>query len=280
MAFGRPVEGYAPPTVDVDERQAPGPNGPVRVRTYRPPSGLSTRGLVWMHGGAFMFGDLDMPEADAFSRELAARTGTTVVSVDYRLCRGGVHFPVPHDDVHAAFVWATDDSGLLPVGSPWAIGGASAGANLAAGVAQRLRDEGGIAPDRVVLAYPVVHDPVPPMSPQLQARIDALPPVLHFEPETTAWLNRNFLGEHPPDVPYAFAGLGDAAGLPPTYIVVCGFDDLLPSGVAYAEKLRTAGVEVQLEEADSVPHGHLNYLGLPPTLATIDRISAFLGTGG
>ena len=280
MAFGRPVDGYVPPQVTIDEREAPGPNGPVRVRVYRPTSGLSTRGLVWMHGGAFMFGELDMPEADLVARELVTRTETTVVSVDYRLCRGGVHFPVPHDDVHAAFLWAAGESGLLPAGSLWALGGASAGGNLAAGVAQRLRDEAGVTPDRLVLAYPVLHDPLPPMSPLLQDRVDALPPALRFEPDTTAWLNRNFLGDNPPDVPYAFAGLGDVAGLPPTYVIVCGFDDLLPSGEAFAQALEAAGVPVELERVDSVPHGHLNYAGLPVTLTTIERVGAFLTVAG
>src|SRR4051794_10198818 len=138
LSFSAPVEGYEAPQVKTEDRVAPGPHGDVPVRVYLPDGAGNGRGLVWAHGGAFQFGDLDMPEADVVSRELASRAGITVVSVDYRLCQGGVHFPVPHDDVHAAFLWAAGDSGLLPEGSPWALGGGSAGGNLAAGVAQRL----------------------------------------------------------------------------------------------------------------------------------------------
>ncbi len=123
-----------------------------------------------------MFGDLDMPEADVVGREVAHRAGAVVVSVDYRLCHGGVHFPVPHDDVHAAFVWAATEADLLPNGARWAIGGASAGGNLAAGVAQRLRDDGAPVADALVLAYPVLHDPLPAGSEEHQARVASLCP--------------------------------------------------------------------------------------------------------
>ena len=104
------------------------------VRVYRPPGAASREvpGLLWMHGGAFVAGDLDMPEAHVVSAELASR-GAIVVSVDYRLATATVRYPVPLDDVHAAWGWfadVTDDLGTDP--RQLAIGGASAGANLAA----------------------------------------------------------------------------------------------------------------------------------------------------
>ena len=157
-SFSAPVDGYVAPDVDVHDDVVPGPHGDVPVRVYRPAGGGSARGLVWAHGGAFIMGDLDMPEADVVARELVARGGITVVSVDYRLCHGSIHFPVPHDDLHAAFLWAATESGLLPAGSPWAIGGGSAGGNLAGGVAQRLHDEGA-ALDAVVLVGSEVAQP-------------------------------------------------------------------------------------------------------------------------
>lgn len=278
-AFGAPVDGWTAPEVDVHDTLASGPHGPVRVRVYRRVDGSTpVRGLVWMHGGAFIGGDLDMPEADVVARELVDRGGTVVVSVDYRLCHGGVHFPVPHDDVHAAYLWASA-GGLLPQGSPWSIGGASAGANLAAGAAQRLRDEG-VPLDSVVLAYPVVHAPVPDGGPGLAARMESLPPVLRFPPEATAFLNANFLGEHTPETPYTFAGHGVVAGLPRTRVIVCEFDDLLPSGEAFAAQLAAAGVPVEVERVDGVAHGHLNVAGLAEATATIDGIAAFLAANG
>ena len=274
-AFNAAVDGYVAPDVEVFDTVAPGPHGEVPVRVYRAGDGAS-RGFLWAHGGAFMFGDLEMPEADVVAREVATRAGAVVVSVDYRLCHGGVHFPVPHDDVHAAFVWAAGNSELLPSGAPWAIGGASAGGNLAAGVAQRLRDEDAGALSALVLAYPVLHDPLPAGSEEHRARIASLPSGLRFTPEATGGINRNFLGPNPPDVPYAFAGLGSVDGLPPTLIVVCEYDDLLPSGTEFAEKLEQHGVDVRLEVVEGVTHGHLNIAGLPEALTSLQTISDFL----
>ena len=87
-------------TSTVHDRTVPGPHGPVPIRVYRPADARGV-GLVWLHGGAFHLGDLDMPEADVTSRAVAG-AGISVVSVDYRLAVGGVRFPVPSDDVLAA----------------------------------------------------------------------------------------------------------------------------------------------------------------------------------
>ena len=113
----------AAPEVDVRADTVPGPHGPVPVRIYTPPSrpGTDRAALVWVHGGAFLGGDLDMREADGVAREICARAGAVVVSVDYRLCHGGVTYPVPHDDVVAAVRWVRDnaaDLGVEPAGSP------------------------------------------------------------------------------------------------------------------------------------------------------------------
>src|SRR3954452_927450 len=144
-AFSAPYVDDRPPDVRVDERRVPGPHGDVPVRIYSPRDGTpSGAGVVWMHGGAFVAGDLDMPEADALARELCARAGAVVVSVDYRLATGGGRFPGPHDDVVAAWRWTAEHAAELGIDpARLAIGGASAGGNLAAGAALRLRDEGG-----------------------------------------------------------------------------------------------------------------------------------------
>jgi acetyl esterase/lipase len=279
MRFTAPVDGYAVPAlgvVDVDDVTVPGPHGDIPVRVYRPAHGEATHGLVWAHGGAFVFGDLDMPESDVVARELAARHSTVVVAVDYRLCVGGVHFPVPHDDLHAAFRWAARDSGLLPTAGRWSVGGASAGGNLAAGVGLRLRRDSTGQPTAVVLAYPVVHHPIPAPSPELRKRLDSLPPALIFPPSVHEHLGRNFLGAHHADTEFAFVGRGDVAGFPPTFITVGDHDDLGPSGLTFAEQLRQSGVAVAVELVTGVPHGHLNMAGLPEALRSIDAIAAFL----
>ncbi|MDN5600638.1 MAG: alpha/beta hydrolase, partial [Brachybacterium sp.] len=143
----------------VEDREIPGPHGPVPVRIYTPRA--TAEGprpcLLWCHGGGFMHGDLDMPEGDHVARGIAGRADAVVVSVDYRLCDeidgtparrfpGGpaqVTAPIPLDDVCATVVWtrqAADALGIDP--ARIAIGGASAGGNLAAAASLRLADEG------------------------------------------------------------------------------------------------------------------------------------------
>ena len=134
----------APPAVDVRDDSAPGPHGPVPVRIYTPTGGGSDLPcFVWLHGGAFRMGDLDMPEADWTARQICDRAGAVVVSVDYRLCVGGVTYPVPHDDVVAAVRWVRDDAAALGVDAARiSLGGASAGGNLATGAALQAARRG------------------------------------------------------------------------------------------------------------------------------------------
>ena len=121
--------------------------------------------LVWMHGGGFVAGNLDMPEADWTARELALRAGAVVVSVDYRLCNDGVHFPVPHDDVLAAVAL-----GQGKRGGPGHRRGPDLGRRR-----ERGSEPGGgrraAAPGRgrapaahLIFAYGVAHHVIPPMS--------------------------------------------------------------------------------------------------------------------
>ncbi len=277
-AFNAPVEGYEVPQVEVVDTVAPGPHGDIPVRVYRSAGSTPTHGLVWCHGGAFIFGDLDMPESDTVARELAARRSMVVVAVDYRLCSPNVHFPVPHDDVHAAFVWAATNSELLPDGSRWSIGGASAGGNLAAGVTQRLvgEPEAVAVPASVVLAYPVLHHDLPESTPEHAARVESLPAILSFPAGARAWINATFLGGADPDVPYAFAALGDVTRFPPTFMTLADHDDLAPSGHAFAQQLAEAGVRVEVEMVEGVPHGHLNVGGLPAARASISAMADFM----
>jgi acetyl esterase len=280
LAFSAAVDGYVAPEVGIASTTAPGPHGDVPVRVYAPLDGQrAARGLVWVHGGAFMFGDLDMPEADVVARELVARIGITVVSVDYRLCQGGVHFPVPHDDVHAAYCWAAGTQGPMGAGSTWAVGGASAGGNLAAGVAQRLRDEGS-PPEALVLAYPVAHAPVPRGSDEHQAAMAELPDALRFSPGSTEFVNRNYLGDNPVDVPYAFPGLASVEGLPRTLVMVCEYDDLRATGEQLVDQLVAEGVPTEVDFVNGMLHGHLNIPGHPAALRSLESMSRFLGEAG
>jgi len=278
-------DGYEPPVGAVAEDEADGPYGPIPVRVYRPaPGGGRTAprpALVWLHGGGWLAGDLDMPEADVVSRELAHRAGAVVISVGYRLATDGVTFPIPHDDVVAAYRWASRSASRLGV-EPHLIslGGASAGANLACGAALHLRDDGDEpAPHQLLLAYPLVHPTVPPLSSEQEDAMGPVPPVLRFPAELIRVLVENYVGRpvdgstNPP--PYAFPAGGDLRDLPPVTIITCEYDDLRPSGEALADLLQDAGVSVRLIQEDGVLHGHLNE---DPRIPQVDHsLSLFAG---
>ena len=247
---------YAPLDVVVESHEAPGPHGPVPVRVYLPEGDVSARPLlVWYHGGGFLGGDLNMPEADATGRELCRRAGAVVVSVDYRLATQGVHFPVPHDDAVAAYQWAVD---RFQAGAPAVIGGASAGACLAAGAALRLRDEGR-APVGVMLLYPLVHPELPEPSEELAATLALLSSAHAFRGPSFTPMLENYLGAPVGEAtPYALAGLGALEGFPPTLVINCEYDGLRASGERFSADLRSAGVEVVELLAPDVLHGHIN----------------------
>ena len=160
--------------VDLHNVPVPTPHGDVPARLYRHRTERRDGALVWVHGGGFVSGDIDMPEAHWVSVSLAAY-GFGVLSVDHRKCIGGVHYPAPSDDVLAAWQWAVahaDELGV-PAGRLH-LGGASAGGSLAAGVTKRLRDGAGPLPASLVLVYPTLHAESPPMSEELAGATAAL----------------------------------------------------------------------------------------------------------
>ena len=255
--------GVAPaPAVGTRTDSAPGPHGNVPVRIYRPssPVGGALPALVWVHGGAFLGGDLDMVEADGVAREICARAGAVVVSVDYRLCHGGVTYPVPHDDVVAAVRWVRDHAADLGVDADRiSVGGASAGANLSAGAVLRVRDDDGWLPAALLSAYPVAHPVLPPASASLAALMAELPRMLRFLPEDTEFITGNYLGGARSRADgYAMPALAVLGGLCPVVVLNAEFDDLRPSGEAFTAALARAGVDVRQVLVRGLPHGFLN----------------------
>jgi acetyl esterase/lipase len=259
------------------------------VRVY-PASEPNGSVLVWLHGGAFMFGTLDMPEADEVARRLSA-AGTTVVSVDYTLSpvdalpplppREGVSSPTPEQvaaeiaaagprspyptaslQTAAAFLWARENAAGWG-GEPErvSLGGASAGGNLSAGAAVRLRDAGGPVPASLLLVYPVLHSELPALDAELRGFLDALPAGLEFPPEATRAINAGYLGDASPDEVYAFPGGHDMRGMPRTLIVNAERDRLRSSGEAFAADLAIGGVDVTVVRERGAAHGYLNEIG-------------------
>ncbi|MEQ6897810.1 alpha/beta hydrolase [Microbacterium sp. KR10-403] len=244
--------------VQVSDRTLEGPHGPLPVRIYAPVEATGP-GLVWLHGGAFAGGDLDMPEADWVSRRLAAE-GIVVVSVDYALASdGGAHHPVPSQEAAFAFGWAAASD--LASG-PWALGGASAGGNLAAAATLRLLHGRGPIPALAVLAYPTLHAVQEEPDAALSAALAADPAADVFGPDALRGMYENYLGGPvaAADV-YAVPGLAttsELAGFPPTIMITSEVDELRVSGEQFARALRAAGVELDASTEPGTRHGHLN----------------------
>lgn len=263
-----------------------GPHGPVPIRIYKVAGTEPRSGLLWLHGGAFMFGDLDMPESHWVAQQLADGE-RVVVAADYRLApipealaahvppRPGHHFPVASEELTALFeaLVATD---LAAATSEWAVGGASAGGNLAAGVAMRLRDDKGPSPVGLLLAYPLLHAELPPFRPELAAKVAQLPEASQSGPLEVAGLNIHYVGGDAEALrsPYAFAGGHDLEGLPSTFVLNSDSDGLRASGEAFASELAAAGVDVQVVNERGTIHGHINgpdNIGADRSIARIRR---------
>ena len=261
--------------VEVHDVAIDGPHGEVPARRYRVPGEAATAGFVWAHGGGFIGGDLDMPEAHWVALMVAAR-GLPVLSVDYRKCLSGTRYPVPSDDVLAGWQWAVAHAGELGLAADRLhLGGASAGANLVAGVTKRLRDGAGPMPRTVVLVYPLVHGELPSFSDELAAVLEAKGGM--FSADVVRAINVNFVGaEEALDDPYAFAANGDVSGQPPVLVLNSEADELRASGEAYAAELEGAGVEVALEYEPGTAHGHLNEPDQPAAVRSIERIVSWI----
>lgn len=260
--------------VTVDTFEIDGPHGAVPARSYRVDGREPRAGLVWVHGGAFVLGDLHMLESHWVALSLAVRDVPTI-AIDYRKALSGVHFPIPSDDVVAAWTWATAAAPeVLGVsGGDLHLGGGSAGANLAAGAAKRVSDAGGALPASLVLAYGLFHATFPPIADELRAALDTHPDPMLFSQELRDALNIRYAGsEDALTDPYAFPGNGDLAGLPPCFLLNSEADVLRASGDRFAEQLAAAGVVVRNEFEPGTTHGHLNEAFDEEATRSIDRI--------
>jgi acetyl esterase/lipase len=203
------------------------------MRIYVPEGDMSGRPmLVWMHGGARVWGGLDDSEADSTSREVAVRGDAVIVSVDYRLATDGVRYPAPLDDVIAAYRWARDNADSLGADSKRiTLGGASAGGNLAAGAALRLPDKGDPLPVALALAYPALHPQYLEPSEELAAALARMNPFAS-DSRPMRLMAENYAGGPVEQSPaYATPALADdLSGMPRTYIFNDEFDAIRASG--------------------------------------------------
>lgn len=244
-----------PALAAVESLQLRGPAGGIAARLYRPrPDPGAQPALIYYHGGGWTLGSLD--SHDGICRALAVGVGCVVISVDYRLAPEH-RFPAAVEDAEAAFRAAWEDAARLGVDpSRIAVGGDSAGGNLAAVVAQRTR-EGGPRPRFQLLIYPAVD-----MTMSMPS-IQSLGHGYALERDEMEWFRSQYVppGTDLRDPRVSPLHAADLRGLPPAFVMTAGFDPLRDEGDAYAARLREAGVAVRHVCYGPLVHGFLNTTG-------------------
>ena len=241
-----------PDVATVGDRRIAISDGEITVRVYTPDAAGPLPAVVWMHGGGWVLGNLD--STDATCREIANQAGAVVISVDYRLAPE-TKFPGPVEDTYAALTWVTENAGSLGVDvQRLAIGGMSAGGNLASAASLMARDRGGPGLLHQVLIYPVLGYDFDTDS-YLRNREG-----FGLSKATMVWYWEQYLGD-PADAanPYA-APLSSTSlkGLPPALVITAEFDPLLDEGEAYATRLSGDGVPTTYSMYEGAIHGFFN----------------------
>ena len=249
------------PMERVEPVEIPGPADAIGARLYVPPGPAqkSQPLLVYYHGGGWVIGDLDTHDNPC--RFLAANSGAAVLSVDYRLAPEHP-FPAAVEDAWAAYAWAAGNAGELGCNpARVAVGGDSAGANLAAVVCHLAREEGAPPPAMQLLIYPVT-------------QVGEETPSRHLFREgflltrrSMDYFEENYLPrtEDQTDPRVSLLHANDFSNLSPAYIAIAGFDPLRDEGETYAQRMRNAGTPVTLRNHPGLVHSFANLIPVSRT---------------
>jgi acetyl esterase len=237
----------APKDVTAKDLTVGGADGAIPARLYTPAgAAAATPGLVYFHGGGFAIGDLE--SHDGHCRRLAAYSGYRVISIDYRLAPEHP-FPAGHDDALAATKWVFDHAaeiGMDP--ARIAVGGCSAGGNLAASVSIDLKDD----PKRRIAFQLLLYPGIWPDE-ETQSRKDLDGPVL--SKAAIAWFDKCLAAHgHPQAHRAALGSKADVSRTPPALVVTAGYDPLKDEGRDYAARLTAAGVKAEHIEYKDLVH--------------------------
>ena len=251
-----------PAGVNTEDVHVTGLNGDpdVLVRLYRPADlGTEAPALYWIHGGGMILGSIAMNDVECANRALAHRC--VVAAVEYRLAPEHP-FPAPMNDCYAGLAWFVDNASALDLDpTRIAIGGASAGGGLAAGLALMARDRGGPSICFQMLVFPMVdHRNITPSSHDIHDTR-----VWHRAANVAGWAA--YLGDTAPEAvsPYASPSVAtDLTGLPPAYINVGDLDMFVDEDIAYAQALRRAGVAAELHVYPGAFHGSSGFVAHAP----------------
>jgi acetyl esterase len=228
----------------------------ISARAYVPRDEGLFPTVAFFHGGGFVLGSLE--GYDNFCRLLAKRSGCLVVSVDYRLAPEHP-WPAALEDAYAAARWLSNNAEQFSGdGSRLAVAGDSAGGNLSATVSILARERGMPEIDRQILLYPAVTY-MEPMESRAENGTGYF-----LTAEDLVWFVDHYI-ENELDAynPLTFPMQArDLSELPPAFVMTNGFDPLRDEGIAYADRLREAGVEVEHTNYESMIHGFLNMEGI------------------
>lgn len=244
------------PVATITERSIDGPGGPLRLRIYTPFGSGPFPLMMFFHGSGFVLCSLDTH--DGMCRNLAAGIGCVVVSVDYRLAPEH-KFPKGLDDCLAATRWAAAhgaELGTYP--ARIMLAGDSAGGNMAAVTALRVRDEGGPALCGQMLLYPVT-DYHTPGTPSYAQNADGY----GLTRNTMEWFWGHYLA-NPLEAENPYASplrARDLSGLPPAYVMSAEYDPLRDEAELYGQRLRAAGVPTEITRHPGMNHGFLFWVG-------------------
>jgi acetyl esterase len=247
------LAGPGPQVARVTDVVIPGPHGPLPMRAYRPAVASDLPGVAYLHGGGWTVGSI--VSFDAVARALAVASGALVVSVGYRLAPEHT-FPVPVDEAVAALRWLAENAAMLGGdGSRLAVAGDSAGANLAAVAARRLRDEDGPRLRMQALVYPVCDVALDTPSAEQFAN------GFGFTAEAMRRYWDLYLGGADGADPDASPlRADDLRALPPAFVATAAADVLRDEGEAYGAALRDAGVEATIRRYPGTVHGFWRWL--------------------
>ncbi|WP_136715230.1 alpha/beta hydrolase [Halorientalis salina] len=250
MREGEPVE-------EVQNFEIQGPAEALPVRLYLPDASGPHPVLVFYHGGGFVVGSLDTH--DALARGLTNAAECAVLSVDYRLAPEHP-FPAAVEDAYAAVEWVReygDTVGLDP--ERIAVGGDSAGGNLAAATTLAVRDRGGPALAHQTLIYPAVSSPVLGEFDSYEENAEGY----FLERRSMEWFVEQYITTESDVRNEYFAPLlaRDLSSVPPATVVTAGFDPLRDEGRAYADRLREDGIDVEHHSYEDMIHGFASMLG-------------------
>ena len=249
------------PIAHVEDRTIPGPGGEIPMRIYRSSTGRTLPVLVFFHGGGWVIGDLDIARRPPAARSRTA-PACCVVAVDYRLAPEH-RYPAARRRCYAATKWVAEHAAELGVdASRLAVGGDSAGGNLAAVVALMARDRGG--------------PPLASRSSSTRSPTSTTPP-----PPTARTANGDYgltrgehalvLGRIPPSAPSRApsrtrrrCGRRASSGLPRALVMTAEYDPLRDEGEAYGRALEAAGIPTTVKRYAGVVHGFLGQAAAVP----------------